>query len=248
MDFTDKTAIVTGGANGIGAGCCEILARHGARVVVADADADAARLRAEALRAQGYLAQEITVDVSKVSQIRAMVSQVEQMFGGVDILINNAGILHATPIEDITEQEWDRMMDINLKSVFFATQAVLPYMRAQKYGKIVNMASLAGRNGGLANGLGYSATKAGVIGLTRGFASRLAADQINVNAIAPGTTETGILQSFSAERIQRLIEGIPLGRLGKIDEIAQVAVFLCSEEASFMTGAVVDVNGGMYFG
>ena len=166
----------------------------------------------------------------------------------MDILVNNAGIFHATPIEEITEQEWDNIVDINLKSVFFATQKVLPYMKEKKSGKIVNLSSLAGRNGGFTNGMGYSATKAGIIGLTRGFAARLAQYGINVNAVAPGSTDTGILDGLGESEIRSLTEKIPLGRFGKTAEIASVVAFLCSDEAAFMTGAVVDVNGGMYFG
>lgn len=248
MDFSERTAIVTGGAKGIGKGCCELLAEHGANVVIADMNLEGAQDVQRALVKKGFCAKAVQVNVKSVSDVRAMVKTAADAFGGVDILINNAGILHTTPIEDITEQEWDNIVDINLKSVFFATQAVLPYMKEKHYGKILNLSSLAGRSGGIANGLGYSATKAGIIGLTRGFASRLAKDGINVNAIAPGSTDTGILDSLSQEKIDKLISNIPLGRFGKTEEIANVAVFLCSDEASFVTGVVLDVNGGMYLG
>ncbi len=248
MDFSGRTAIVTGGAKGIGRGCCALLAERGANVVIADMNIEGAREVEAALKQRGLSGKAIAVDVKSVEDVRAMVKTTAQTFGGVDILINNAGILHTTPIEDITEDEWDNIVDINLKSVFFATQAVLPFMKEKGYGKILNLSSLAGRNGGIANGLGYSATKAGIIGLTRGFAARLAKDGINVNAIAPGSTDTGILDSLSQEKIDNLVSKIPLGRFGKTEEIAQVAVFLCSDEASFVTGAVLDVNGGMYFG
>lgn len=248
MDFSGRTAIVTGGAKGIGRGCCELLAERGANVVIADMNIEGAREVETALKERGLSGKAVAVNVKSVADVRAMVQTAAQTFGGVDILINNAGILHTTPIEDITEDEWDNIVDINLKSVFFATQAVLPFMKEKGYGKILNLSSLAGRNGGIANGLGYSATKAGIIGLTRGFAARLAKDGINVNAIAPGSTDTGILDSLSQDKIDNLVSKIPLGRFGKTEEIAHVAVFLCSDEASFVTGAVLDVNGGMYFG
>ncbi|MEG0258100.1 MAG: SDR family NAD(P)-dependent oxidoreductase [Christensenella sp.] len=248
MDFVGRTAIVTGGAKGIGRGCCELLAKNGADVMVADMNIEGAEAVAKALVSEGFSAQAVQVNVKSVSDVQSMVKQTAAAFGGVDILINNAGILHTTPIEDITEEEWDNIVDINLKSVFFATQAVLPYMKEKHYGKILNLSSLAGRNGGIANGLGYSATKAGIIGLTRGCASRLAKFGINVNAIAPGSTDTGILDTLSQEKIDNLVASIPLGRFGKTEEIANAAVFLCSDEASFVTGAVLDVNGGMYFG
>lgn len=248
MDFTGKTAIVTGAAKGIGRGCAEILARNGANVVLADINLEMAVETEQAFKKEGLQAKAVQVNVKSVADIEKMVQSAVRSFGTVDILVNNAGIFHATPIEEITEQEWDNIVDINLKSVFFATQKVLPYMKEKKSGKIVNLSSLAGRNGGFTNGMGYSATKAGIIGLTRGFAARLAQYGINVNAVAPGSTDTGILDGLGESEIRSLTEKIPLGRFGKTAEIASVVAFLCSDEAAFMTGAVVDVNGGMYFG
>ena len=248
MDFTNKTAIITGAAKGIGRGCAEILAENGANVVIADMNFSMAKEVEESIREKGLCAKAVQVNVKSVDDIEKMVLFAVDSFRTVDILINNAGIFHSTPIEEITEQEWDNIVEINLKSVFFATQKVLPYMKEKHYGKIVNLTSLAGRNGGFANGLGYSATKAGIIGLTRGFAARLAQYGINVNAVAPGSTDTGILNGLSEEAIKNLVAKIPIGRFGKTFEIASVIAFLCSEEAGFMTGAVVDVNGGMYFG
>lgn len=248
MDFRGKTAIITGGAKGIGRGCAEILAERGANVVIADMNMEMALDTQKAIGEKGGAAKAVQVNVKSVGDLEKMASFAAETFGGVDILINNAGIFHATPIEEITEQEWDNIIDINLKSVFFATQKVLPYMKKRGGGKIVNLSSLAGRNGGFTNGLGYSATKAGIIGLTKGFAARLAQYHINVNAVAPGSTDTGILDGLSQEEIQGLVGKIPLGRFARTGEIASVIAFLCSEEASFMTGAVVDVNGGMYFG
>ncbi len=248
MDFTGKTAIVTGGAKGIGRGCAELLAENGANVVIADMNFEMAKTVEDALAQKGLRAKAVRVNVKEVGDIEKMVKAAADTFGTVDILVNNAGIFHATPIEDITEEEWDNILAINLKSVFFATQKVLPYMKEKKHGKIVNLSSLAGRNGGITNGMGYSATKAGIVGLTRGFASRLAKYGINVNAIAPGSTDTGILDGLPKEETDRLVASIPLGRFGKIDEVASAIVYLCSEEASFITGAVLDVNGGMYFG
>lgn len=248
MDFTGKTAIITGGGHGIGRGCAEVLAENGANVVVADISLDMAKDVECYLTQKGLCAKAVQTDVSKVGDIQKMVDFTLEVFGGIDILINNAGIFHPTAIEDITEEEWDRMMAINLKSVFFATQKVLPYMKSRNRGKIVNLSSLAGRNGGIANGLGYSATKAGIIGLTRGLAARLAKYHINVNAVAPGSTDTGILDGLSEAELHRVMANIPLGRFGKISEIASSIAFLCSGEADFITGAVLDVNGGMYFG
>lgn len=248
MDFTGKTVIVTGGANGIGRGCCVKFASMGANVLVADIDIKSAEKTADGIVASGGSAKPFYVDLTKVDHIREMVRFAAEEFGGVHILVNNAGLLHSTAIEDITEEEWDRISAVNLKAVFFACQSVLPYFKKNGWGRIVNMSSLAGRNGGFANGLAYSATKAGVIGLSRGLATRLAKYGINVNAICPGTTRTDILREFTDEKIRELEGKIPLGRLGSIEDIANAVCFLCSEEASFITGVSLDVNGGMYIG
>ena len=248
MDFTGKTAIVTGGAKGIGRGCVELFAENGANVVLADMNCDMATEVEQELKGRGLQAKAVKVNVKQVSDIEKMVNTAVESFGTVDILVNNAGIFHSTPVEDVTEEEWDNIMAINLKSVFFATQKVLPYMKKKHCGKILNLSSLAGRNGGMVNGLGYSAAKAGIIGLTRGFAARFAQHGINVNAIAPGSTDTGILGGLSAQETAELVAKIPLGRYGTVHEVASAVAFLCSDDASFITGAVLDVNGGMYFG
>ncbi len=248
MKLAGKTAIVTGGANGIGKRCCEMLAQYGANVVIGDLDVTKANETVKAIRSDGGNAVFFKVNLASVRQTYDMVKFAADTYGGVDILVNNAGILHSTPIEEITESEWDLICAVNLKAVFFACQAVLPYFKLAGGGKIVNMASLAGRNGGIANGLAYSATKAGVIGLTRGLATRLAKYSVNANAVCPGTTDTAILSSFTAEKIEELKGKIPLGRLASVDDIANAVCFLCSEEASFITGVTLDVNGGMYIG
>lgn len=248
MDFTGKTAIVTGGAKGIGRGCVELFAENGANVVLADMNCDMATEVEQELKGRGLQAKAVKVNVKQVSDIEKMVNTAVESFGTVDILVNNAGIFHSTPVEDVTEEEWDNIMAINLKSVFFATQKVLPYMKKKHCGKILNLSSLAGRNGGIVNGLGYSAAKTGIIGLTRGFAARFAQHGINVNAIAPGSTDTGILGGLSAQETAELVAKIPLGRYGTVHEVASAVAFLCSDDASFITGAVLDVNGGMYFG
>jgi 3-oxoacyl-[acyl-carrier protein] reductase len=245
-DFSGRTAIVTGAAKGIGEGAAVRLAELGANVVIADMNCAAANGLEERLCARGLSAMAVGTDVGKVQEVRAMAEAAVERFGGVDILFNNAGIFHSTPMEDITEDEWDNMSAINLKSVFFATQAVLPHMKKKGYGRIVNMSSLSGRSGGIANGLCYSATKAGVLGLSKGFASRLCGTGINVNAIAPGSTDTGIMDGLSDFEMARLMSKIPMGRFAQTKEIVDAVIFLCSEEASFITGAILDVNGGMY--
>ncbi|MBQ4039714.1 MAG: SDR family oxidoreductase [Oscillospiraceae bacterium] len=247
MNFKGKKAIITGAAKGIGRGCAEFLGRRGASVLIADFDYERATATVNDLIAEGIDAAAVCVNVKNVSDLEKMVEFAVEKFGGIDILINNAGIMQTTEIEDMTEEEWDNILAINLKSVFFAVQKVLPYMK-EKGGRIVNLSSLAGRNGGYTNGLGYSATKAGIIGLTRGMASRLAKYGITVNAVAPGSTDTGILDCVSEEKIKQLVSKIPLGRFGKIEEIASAIGYLCTDEAAFITGAVLDANGGIYMG
>ncbi len=248
MLFNGEVAIVTGGARGIGRAIVEEFVKEGAAVAVYDIDDAEGQSFVRSMTKDGVKAAYFHCDVSKVSEIEKTVTSTAEELGNIQILVNNAGILHSTKVEDITEDEWDRMMAINLKSVFFMSQKVLPYFKKNGSGKIVNISSLAGRMGGIANGLGYSATKAGIIGLTFGLARRLAGYKVNVNAVAPGTTETDILKAFTTEKIQELRESVPIKRLGKPEDIANLVVFLSSEKASFITGAVIDINGGMFTG
>jgi len=248
MQFNGEVAIVTGGARGIGRAIVEEFAKEGASVAIYDIDDEEGQSFVHSMTRDGIKAAYFHCDVSRVSDIEKAVTTTAEELGNIQILVNNAGILHSTKVEDITEEEWDRMMAINLKSVFFMSQKVLPYFKKNGSGKIVNISSLAGRMGGIANGLGYSATKAGIIGLTFGLARRLAGYKVNVNAVAPGTTETDILKAFTTEKIQELRESVPIKRLGKPEDIANLVVFLSSEKASFITGAVIDINGGMFTG
>ena len=248
MLFNGEVAIVTGGAQGIGRAIVEEFCREGAKAVILDINDEKGKAVESEIRQSGGDVTFLHCDVSKPAEIDKVIAQILEKYARINILVNNAGILHSTPIEDITEEEWDRMMAVNLKSMFFMSQKVLPAFRDQKGGKIINISSLAGRMGGFANGLGYTATKAAIIGLTYGFARRLAKDNINVNALAPGTTETDILKAFSPEKKEELRQTIPLKRLGSPQDIANAVVFLASSKANFITGAVLDVNGGMFMG
>ncbi|MBT3318634.1 MAG: 3-oxoacyl-ACP reductase FabG [Clostridia bacterium] len=247
MLFSGEVAIITGGAQGIGKAIAQALSTQGAKAAVFDIDEASGADCVREIESNGGTAQFFKCDVRSVDDIKSSVQAVADAFGRIDILVNNAGILHTTPIEEVTEPEWDNIMDVNIKSVFFMSQQVLPHMK-QQGGSILNMSSVAGRMGGIANGLGYSASKAGIIGLTYGFANRLAKYNINVNAIAPGTTQTDIIKSIAPEKLEALRTSMPLGRLGTTEDIANAAVFLVSSSASFITGAVLDVNGGMFVG
>ncbi len=166
-------------------------------------------------------------------------------FGQIDILFNNAGIMYPTPVEDISEEEWDEVLDVNLRGVFFCCQAVTPIMKKRRQGKILNIASLAGKVGGIVAGAHYSASKAGVICLTKTFARELAPFGVTVNGIAPGPVDTDMGRLFSPQAREDLIQKCPLGRFADTEDIAQAALFLVSDGAKHITGAILDVNGGM---
>jgi NAD(P)-dependent dehydrogenase (short-subunit alcohol dehydrogenase family) len=248
MRHTKRVAIVTGGARGIGRAIAMAFAASDVATVIADIDIDAAEKTGAEIRALGAEACAIGVDVSQNADIVRLVDDCVGRFGRVDVLVNNAGVLSSTTYDEVTEAEWDRVMAINLKGVMFATREALRPMKAQGFGRVISISSLAGRSGGVRSGAAYVASKAALIGLTRHLARSVARDGITVNAVAPGTTDTDILKGFTAEQMAAINEAIPVGRLGRPEEIAAMVAFLASDAAAFITGAVIDVNGGMYMG
>jgi len=246
-ELTGRVAIVTGAGQGIGRGVALGLAREGAIVIVADILSDLASKVASEIYALGGKAIAIQVDVSDWVAVEAMVKQAITKFGKVDILVNNAGILRATtPLEKITEDEWDKVMGVNVKGAFNCTKAVLPKMKGQHWGKIVNVSSIAGRSISNSGGVHYSSSKAALLGFTRHLARETAPFGINVNAIAPAGVETEMVSRvWSTEQIAKLVERIPLGRLASTDEIANLVVFLSSDRSAYITGATIDINGGL---
>jgi NAD(P)-dependent dehydrogenase (short-subunit alcohol dehydrogenase family) len=248
MGKTQRVAFVTGGGRGIGRAVAMAFAAKGVRPVIADIDPVAAEATAGEIRAMGVEALALALDVSKPEAVAAAVDRTVAVLGRLDILVNNAGILSNTPFDEIGEAEWDRVMDINLKGAMFASREALRPMLAQGWGRVISISSLAGRSGGVSVGPAYVASKSALIGLTRHLAKKVARSGITVNAIAPGTTETDIIKGFTADQMVAINEAIPIGRLGKPEEIAATVVFLASQEAAFVTGAVLDVNGGMYMG
>lgn len=240
----DQVALVTGAARGIGFEITSELARAGARVAVLDVREADARTAAQQLCDGGCEAIGLGADVTRQDQIVAAIQAVIDRWGRIDILINNAGICPMTPLADISEAEWDLVLGVNLKGAFLCSQAVVPVMRQQQRGKIVNIASSAGQMGGLTVGLHYSASKAGVLGLTKSLA-RILAPAIQVNAVAPGTTETDMIQNWDENAVDNIVKQIPLKRLGQPSDVAGAVLFLVSPQAAFITGQTLSVNGGL---
>ncbi len=239
-----RVAIVTGGAQGIGFAIAHRLARAGAHVVVADINVSRAAEAAAALATDGLQAHPIGVDVSDESAVGAMVATVHHEIGPVAILVNNAGISGGTArVAEIDLGAWDRTIAVNLRGVFLCCRAVLPDMLAAQYGRIVNVASIAGKEGnpGLA---AYSASKAAVIGFTKSLAKEVAREGIIVNAISPAVIQTEILNQLAQETIDYMVSRIPLGRTGTPDEVAALVGWLVGDECTFTTGQCIDISGG----
>ena len=235
-----RTALVTGGSRGIGAAISRALAEAGAAVAVNYRErTDEANKLAEHLRKTGVNVITVQADVSLADAVSKMVDTAKSELGTIDILINNAGIAITRGIDDLSEADFDRTIATNLKSVFLCTQAVLPMMRAKKWGRIVNISSGAARGAG-AIGPHYNASKAGVEGLTRGYAARLVKEGITVNAVAPSLIETDMMKGQ-----ENLVSRIPLGRFGKADEVAKAVMLLVDNP--YMTGQTVAMSGGMSF-
>ena len=246
MKIEKRVAIVTGGARGIGYATAVSLAAHGVVPVIADINIETAEKSADWFRQSGSDAFALKVDLGNTDEITGMIDAVVARYGRLDILVNNAGILTNTQYDSVTGQEWDRMMNINLKGVFFASREAIRPMKAQGWGRIISISSMAGRSGGISAGSAYVAAKAAIIGITRHLAKKVAADGITVNAVAPGTIESDMLKDFTQADLEAIYKTIPMGRLGKPEEIAETIAFLASDAAAFMTGAILDVNGGNY--
>lgn len=248
MSREKRIAVVTGAAQGIGQAIAGRLASKGYRVAIVDINEAKAEAAAAELTAQGFDAASFACDVSDVESITAMINKVVNVFSGIDVVVNNAGILHSTPIPQVTAAEWDKVMAVNLKSVFFVIQQALPYLKQSSAPRVINISSLAGRMGGFETGMAYTASKGAIISLTYGMARQLAPFGITVNAVCPGTTESEMITQWSQEQIDSLLNRIPLRKLAKPANIASAVTYLASEEAEFITGLLMDVNGGMYFG
>lgn len=244
-DLTGKTALVTGAGQGMGRAIATLLAQRGANIAINDIDAGHAEQTARDLREFGVETIALPGSVIDKTAVQTMVDAIAQRFGGLHILVNNAGVLRPTKVIDIPEDEWDWVVDVNLKGTFLVSQAVLPVMQRQHWGRIVNISSSAGKNISTVGGAHYTAAKAGVLGFTRHLAKESAADGITVNALCPGLFDTEMVRNtIDDARADAYAQSFPIQRLGLPSEVAELVCFLASDRAAYITGASIDINGG----
>lgn len=245
MTLEGRVALVTGAGKGIGKAIALAFAREKSHVVINDiCPNEELKDVVSEISAYGVKGLPIQADVSQFEQVKDMIGHVERAFQRLDILVNNAGIIRRGTIETVTEEDWDQVIRVNLKGTFNCSKAVVDIMKRQRMGKIVNVSSVAGKMGDITSAPGYGPSKAAIDALTKTLARQLASYGINVNAVAPHAIETEMSAQWSEEKRKSIIEAIPLKRLGKPEDVAEAVVFLASDKASFITGEVLDVNGG----
>ncbi len=246
LSFGNRTAIITGGSKAIGFSIAKEFANAGLNIAIVSSNVQNINNALEELDYENAIG--IVYDLHNIKEIESVLTKTYNHFRSVDVIVNNAGILDMNSIENSTEEKWDEVLKINLKAPFFLVQKALPFLKKADHARIINIASNAGRMGGFANGLSYSASKGGLIALTYGLARQLAKHKITVNCIAPGTIESQMLNERDEATIGKLLERFPVNRFGKASEVANAALYFASRESDFTTGAVLDVNGGLFMG
>jgi 3-oxoacyl-[acyl-carrier protein] reductase len=243
-DLSGRKAVVTGGAQGIGRGIAEAFARSGAAVTIVDLrEAQMAATKAELAEA-GLTVSTAVCDVSDYQSVLDARDKIEGDNEGIDILVNSAGIVHTTPFEELTPEAWRKLLAVNLDGVFYWCKAVVPGMKSRRRGRIITLSSLAGRMGGISVSADYAVSKAGVIVLTMSLAKELAPYGVTANCIAPGLAATAMQGAFSEEGFKKIVDNIPVGRVAEPREIAELALYLASDAAGYITGETVNINGG----
>lgn len=244
MSLKGRVALVTGAARGIGKAIALALAQEGADVIVTDVDLKRAEEVAEQISSRGRRAKATGVDIARREEVNGLIREALAQSGRIDILVNNAGIIKRGSLEDHSEKDWDKVIAVNLKGTFNCCQVVVPIMKKQGSGKIVNISSVAGKVGDITSAPSYGTSKGGINAFTKSLARELAPYGINVNAVAPHAIETEMSAEWPEEKRREIISQIPLGRLGRPEEVAAAVVFLVSDGADFITGEILDVNGG----
>ncbi|WP_455367228.1 SDR family NAD(P)-dependent oxidoreductase [[Eubacterium] cellulosolvens] len=245
MKLENRIGIVTGAGKGIGREVALTLSDEGAQIVIADIDEENMKKTADLINSKGGKAITVRTNVAFKEDVKNLVKKTVENYNRIDILINCAGILSTTPFLEVTEQEWNKVLDVNLKGVLFCCQETLPIMLKQKSGKIVNIASLSAKRGGVTSGVDYCSSKAGVVALTRSLAKYAAPHNIIVNAVAPGIIDTEMIHIYPPGMREKQIRDIPLKRLGRPDEVAKVIAFLVSDDANYIVGETININGGL---
>lgn len=245
----NRVALITGAASGIGKAIALKFANEGANIAIVDIDKQSSEKLASKIESQGCEAIYIECDVTNETHVNNAVKSTVDQLGALHILVNNAGVSPLKPLGEISLEEWNKVLAINLTGPFLFIKAAFPHItKAGNLGRVINMGSLAGQIGGIAVGLHYTASKGGIMSISKQLAKLLAPYKATANNIAPGTTDTPLVQAWPEETRQALIKQIPLGRLGLPEDVANAALFFASDEAQFITGATINVNGGMFMG
>jgi 3-oxoacyl-[acyl-carrier protein] reductase len=242
--LADRSAIVTGGVRGIGKGVAQVLAAEGANVLLVGLHEDSGAKAASEIKGHGSSVEFFKADVSDTDQVSAMARHAKDRFGGIDILCGNAGIYPSVLVEDMTEEDWDRVHDVNLKGTFLAVQACLPYMKERSYGRIVLISSITGPITGFPGWAHYGSTKAGMLGFMRTAALEFAKYNVTVNAVLPGNIKTESLDDLGEDYMRQMEQSIPMMKLGEPADVAYCTLFLASDEAKYITGQSIVVDGG----